>query len=363
MKALKLLVVVFFALKLNAQTTYPSGVSGCIARWNFTNSGGTITSLPDVSGNGHNGATYNLAPAAGFRNIPNVAMHFDGSTSYADVPDNSQLTLPKFTIVALVKFDHFYSGTCQESQIISKGFPYALPGEYGLGVTDNFYDNSCSVYSPNYNQIDFQLDTISSLTILPGNYILPDTWYFLAVSYDSTNINTYQVIMDTTDFHSSISPLLTYSGHTHGQDSISMDISIGRHMNPSYPYWFAGYMDELVLFNKALTPAELETVYTYLWDGSGLSVQNLNQFSENDLNLFPNSNNGIFCINGSIQSGDIEIEIDNVLGQVVYKEHEAISGNKLNKNINLGDNVPDGLYLLKLNLNNQIIVKKFMVNR
>ena len=67
MKAIILSFLILGTIQTTAQTTYPSGVTGCIARWDFTNTG-VVTSLPDVSGNGHNGTAYVLTTAPGFRN-------------------------------------------------------------------------------------------------------------------------------------------------------------------------------------------------------------------------------------------------------------------------------------------------------
>src|ERR1700761_3794 len=92
MRLIIIFLITSFAFNsISAQSTiYPSGVSGCIARWDFA-SNGTITSVSDVSGNNNNGTAYNLTTANGFRNVPNAAMKFNGSTSYAQVPNSNQL--------------------------------------------------------------------------------------------------------------------------------------------------------------------------------------------------------------------------------------------------------------------------------
>jgi len=272
MKASGILFLLFIVINASAQTTYPSGVTGCVARWDFNSIDGVIDSLPDVSGNGHTGAVTSLTAANGFRNVPGTAMTFDGTASYALVPNNSQLTLQQFTIIALVKFNHFNSNLCNGNQIICKGYPYWLSGQYGIGVDCNNYTGSCSIFDPSHEQMDFEVDA----SVIPseplGNYIQANKWYFLALTFDSSTIKTYQVIMDTAVYDTSMSPLLTYPGYSHPVDSDAMDISIGKHLNPSYPYFFAGAMDEIAIFNRALSPTEIESVYTYLWGAPGTDV-------------------------------------------------------------------------------------------
>lgn len=119
-------------LNASAQTTYPSGVSGCIARWTFdTTKATTLSSLPDMSGNGHHGTTNDITSAAGWRNIPFHAGSFNGSTSWSEVAYEALLNPSNITILSLVKFDGYNNAQCESSQILSKGHPYFISGNYG----------------------------------------------------------------------------------------------------------------------------------------------------------------------------------------------------------------------------------------
>ncbi len=68
----------------DAQTVYPGGVTGCIARWDFTSTG-SFSALPDVSGNSNPGATFNMNGSMGFRGHTNTAGNFNSTTTYATV--------------------------------------------------------------------------------------------------------------------------------------------------------------------------------------------------------------------------------------------------------------------------------------
>src|SRR4051812_30335856 len=129
MKKSLLCLLLFVCVQTYAQTTYPGGVTGCIARWDFANAGSPISSLPDVSGNGNNSSGVNaLSTAQGFRNAPNKAMSFNGTSSSATIPHASILQPSAITMVAVVKMSGFYSGLCQTSQILLKGYPYGSSG-------------------------------------------------------------------------------------------------------------------------------------------------------------------------------------------------------------------------------------------
>ncbi len=264
-------LVVVSAIQVKAQTTYPSGVTGCIARWDFANSG-TVTSLPDVSGNGHTGTTNNITTATGFRNITNAGMQFNGSTSNAIVTGTSLLSPSSVSIVAVTNLDTFYSGSCQLSQIICKGQPHNIAGGYGLGFGDNAFDAGCGIYSPNNMQLNAQMGTFSH-SVTAGNYVQLRKWYFTAVTYSGTNIKYYQVEMDTNNYYGNIMPIYDITG-SNSLGSGSANISIGYHLNPSFPYWVTGKMDEIVLFNKQASTTEIQSVYDYLWGLIRISFNN-----------------------------------------------------------------------------------------
>jgi hypothetical protein len=264
-KSLLFFAFIIGSLNIDAQTVYPAGVTGCIARWDFANTGGPIASLPDVSGNGNNSSAVNaLTAAQGFRNAPNKAMSFNGFSSSATVPHAAILQPAALTMVAVVRMNNFYTGNCQETQIISKAYPQTTSGHYGLTFTDDIWDNNCGAYSATHQQLKALFGPTTTVPIA-GKYATTNQWYFVAASYDGTStIKYYQVPMDPLTYVSSVTPISTLANTT-AIGSNTQPVSIGRYLNPPYPFWFNGSMDEIVLFNKALTATEIQSVYDYLW--------------------------------------------------------------------------------------------------
>jgi len=69
-----------------------------------------------------------------------------------------------------------------------------------------------------------------------------------------------------------------------------------------------------------------------------------------NVELFPNPNNGSFTIRGDMQGADIDgvrFEVFTLLGQLVYSSNGAIQNNELDKTIDLS-NTPDGIYLMRV---------------
>lgn len=303
-----LVILLVFHIGSQSQPTYPNGVPGCIARWNFC-SNGTINSLPDVSGNGNNGTVFNLTTTTGFRNAVNTAMSFDGSTSYALVNHSLSLAPQDITMIALVKFNGWYSGSCQGSQIVSKGFPYFIQGYYGLSTSDHAFDNDCNIFSPNNMLVEIQLANLTG-NFPSLNYIQTNQWYFMAATYGANNLKVYLVPMNTANHVNNISPIHNVNLAPGGFGTNTQNLSIGRHLNPTHPYWFNGAMDEVAMFNRALSQSEIQSVYDYLWQvvtivqtptnfcaGSSFNVN----YTVNTLNYFLAGN--IFTVQLSDASG------------------------------------------------------------
>jgi hypothetical protein len=72
---------------------------------------------------------------------------------------------------------------------------------------------------------------------------------------------------------------------------------------------------------------------------------------ESGLSLFPNPNKGEFMVKGMLggnEEQEVTLEVDDMLGQVVYKNAITARAGKINIPIILGGNLPNGMYILNL---------------
>jgi hypothetical protein len=82
---------------------------------------------------------------------------------------------------------------------------------------------------------------------------------------------------------------------------------------------------------------------------STVGVANVASALDN-IELFPNPNNGTFSIQGDMQNTDISnvsFQVYNLLGQLVYADNATVQNNKLNKTFDIA-NTPDGIYLMNI---------------
>ena len=266
-KSIQLLLCTLFmgTTTLKAQTTYPSGVTGCIARWTFnTEDGGGLTSILDASGNNNHGNNNFITQDKGWKGYVNTAGNFNGTSSYSQVPYNAMLKPTHLTIFALVKFSGFYSGNCQGNNIIYNGFNYNSDLNWAMYTTDGSYDNDCNAFNPNFNKMQFITPNYVNTTIPNNNYIDTSKWYLLVSTYNGSVINHYQIEMNAANHLSNLTPSYT-SNCMNPIGTGNYDVFLGATQNPPFPYWFNGKMDEVILFNKALTQSEVQSVYDYLF--------------------------------------------------------------------------------------------------
>jgi Concanavalin A-like lectin/glucanases superfamily/Secretion system C-terminal sorting domain len=345
-------LIAFFALKCNssvAQSVHPSGISNCIARYTFTCTDAGVGALPDASGNGHDATTVNaISCSNGFR-PGSSAGNFNGTSSYAEIASSVDLAPSDITVVALIRFNGFNSGTCQGNNIIYKGFDHSNDFDWALYTSDSPFDNSCLVSSPTKQQLNYISPNASANTLVPtGNYIENKQWYMMAASHKANgNKSVFQVKMDSVVKATSISAAFTGYGPT--VTDKGHDMYIGKTINPPYPYYVKGDIDEIVIFDRALSDTEMYDLYSYFWGPAPASLSSLHP-SSNLVSVYA-KDNGVAITNNN--SSEWHYTIVNMQGQLVQK------GDVKNSNtLELKANLPSGIYVVNVMTPDGIVSKK-----
>jgi len=216
--------------------------SGLVGYYNFN--GG---SLHDSSGY-KNDIVFSIAtPTADrFGNAGNAYL-FDGSTSYMKVHNSASLNPDNITLYAIVKINGFYAGKCSGNQIFCKGSSDDMNGLYFLRFSDS--TNGCTLNPPHpESEVAYGTygDNIPSETTLSvGNNssaVQTGIWYKFAYTYDGLTAKFYVNGI----LKGSVTKGVAFTDN-------SNDIFIGRDESVLYPYWFNGVIDEIRIYNRALT--------------------------------------------------------------------------------------------------------------
>ena len=178
----------------------------------------------------------------------NNAFLFDGQSSYIRVANSASLNPDNITMYAIVNINGFYTGPCAENQILLKGPNYQSYGLYGMG----FGDANANCGTPNLNNETFSASYGDDVPL--GSWasagdstpIVTNKWYYIIYTYDGINAKCY--VNGTLKFSQQKKVVITDNNN---------DLLIGKSEDPNYPFYFKGVIDEVRIYNRALSAAEI----------------------------------------------------------------------------------------------------------
>jgi hypothetical protein len=203
---------------------------GLVAAWDFDEGSGAI--LKDSSGNGNDGTIYGATWVDG---KSGKALSFDGKDDYVDCGNDASLKLTDFSIEAWVKAE---GGTGSDG-IISK--TSATKVNYELIFAN---DIKCQIYDGiNYHQVKTRP--------------FQNEWYHVVCTRDSSKGSSQQLtlyvngVQDSTSIHT--------VGNPQNID-VTEPVYIGFDVYQGNRY-FNGFIDEVRIYNRALTAEEIKAQY------------------------------------------------------------------------------------------------------
>ncbi|PYR74988.1 MAG: hypothetical protein DMF87_21510, partial [Acidobacteria bacterium] len=205
-----------------------NAVSGLVAAYSFGEGAGTT--VADASGRGNNGTILNATWTAAGRY--GGALLFNGTNAWITVPDNSSLSLATgMTLEAWV----------QPTSASSNAYRSIILKERPSGLSYSLYSNNSSRRSSTYINLGAGDQSVQGTASLPSN-----SWTHLAATYDGTMLRLY--VNGALVTSKSVPGSLVTSGGA---------LRIGG--NSVWGEWFMGYIDEVRIYNRALSAGEIQT--------------------------------------------------------------------------------------------------------
>jgi uncharacterized delta-60 repeat protein len=214
--------------------------SGAVSLWRLDE--GTGTSTDDSVGTNNGTLTGGPLWVSGHSGS---AVSFDGVDDYVSVPHDASLTPTQITVSAWIKATNWKTEIWR-GVVVAKDDWAGPPKGYDLRAGDN-------------GKLSFVLATPSGWKdASTDSLMVTGQWYHIVGTYDGTTVRVYINGVER-------------GSATGGGDlsASSYPLNIGR-----CPYdtnrLFDGVIDEVAIFNRALTPSEIQTIYQYGYaDGSG----------------------------------------------------------------------------------------------
>jgi len=211
--------------------------NGLIAYYNFSNG-----SLKDSSGlNNDIILTNSTTPVADrFGNV-NGAFSFNGIDSYMKIANSEAFNLRTITLFAIIKINGYYPGNSQINSIIDKGAPDNINGFFSLRFSDPASTGDTSKENFYASFGDNNAGVRASQTITTGQ------WYYVAYTFDGFVSKIY--INGKLD--ASQAKTTSFSPN-------NLPLFLGRHEDDASPNYFNGVMDEVRIYSRPLSAAEIQ---------------------------------------------------------------------------------------------------------
>lgn len=201
--------------------------TGLVGYWNFDEGSGSTAY--DGSGYSNDGAIYGATWTSG---ISGSALYFDGVDDYVMIGDSISLNPSEITVIVWVKINEM---SIEYAHIISKWGPVGNAG-YAL-------------YLQNDATVGFSIHDGTSNTCVTSTPLIPNKWYQVVASVDGSSLKIYLNGNFVNFLNSNSQPMDDTNTLTFGKE------------NTINKWYFNGVIDEVHIYDRALSEAEIQTLY------------------------------------------------------------------------------------------------------
>ncbi|MGC4104632.1 LamG domain-containing protein [Ferruginibacter sp.] len=204
----------------------------------------------DASGNNNHPVFNNATLTSNRFGEPNSAYHFNGINTYMRIPNSVSLNAGNtITLSAWVRPTGFYYDICHASIILLKGTADYLPGNYALRFDDALFTGGQGCSGDRLKDslhLNFRGTGTPMKTYEP--YIKKNGWYSVIYTNDGTTARLY------------VNCELKYAVPFKEKFTNTDDLLLGRTNDAMFPFWLNGDLDDIRIYNRALSLAEITTL-------------------------------------------------------------------------------------------------------
>ncbi len=312
-------------LSANATTTilvknFSTTIGNIIAYYPFTNHSN------DISGNQLNGIASGIAFVPDRNGVPNRAAYFNGGTQNVRVPNSPILNVQNALTVSCW-FNAASLGS-KEVFLVSHG---SWQNRWKLSLT------------PDKN-LRWTVNTLTTIADLdaPTPFAL-DSFYFISATYDGSTMALYVN-----------GNLVAYKPLTGNIRTTTLDLLIGQMLPDVADYNFKGVIDEVKLFNYALSPTAAATLYQQ----SVTALKDIFTSDHQAIKVSPNPASDLLSITLPAQNNaKVNVQIRQVNGQLVSEKSFYTEGGQIEMHIS---QFMSGIYIVTVQMDKEWGVARFV---
>jgi len=239
MRTLILLFSALFTTMSFAQTPNYVPANGLVGYWPFNGNAN------DESGNGNNGTVNGATLATDRFGNAYSAYSFNGNGNHIEIPNSPSLNPSQ---ISFSFWGFFNSGNCAVLDKVDQ----SSPENYGYSLVHNFL-NENGFFSGWNTTGQCNWPDLTGYTFGPNGIVANSNWVNVTVTIDGSGLCKQYVNGQLSHTYSWL-PLNTCS-------SINSKLFIGRQWLGD-PCWMNGKLDDIGIWNRALTPQEITNLYT-----------------------------------------------------------------------------------------------------
>jgi hypothetical protein len=235
-----------------------------VAYWDFE--GGTANHASATGGTAYNGSLLGNASTSGTSKVGTGALLMDGNGDYMDVTANVNVNQP-WAVSAWFRTTVASAGAARQSVYESVGTPTSVgyTMSYGLRegspTTSTAFQLFCDNTAPTAD--------VSASKQVPDASV-PNTWYHIVTIFKPatpTEAGSLTGYLNGVQDYNLVIPVNTTVVAADGFHLGTYRLADGR--------WFSGSIDEVAIWNRALTPTEAAEVYTRGTQGDTLTEEKI----------------------------------------------------------------------------------------
>jgi hypothetical protein len=207
-------------------------LTGLVAYYPFTGS------ADDASGNGNDGIVQGASLTTDRFGNPSCAYSFNGIDNYIQVPDSPELNPSSLSLSFWIKPEGL---GCYQTFIAKGGNNFEFPGI--TAQYDAYYCGLFRYMSADYPEPNFQFSS--------NNPLSNNVWQHLVLTHTGTTVQLYVngVLENEKNTGHSLAPPTT------------QDLYIGNEKSLWHNMFYHGVMDDISVYNRALSGSEIEALY------------------------------------------------------------------------------------------------------